>query len=145
MIRAGLLAHIVALLARRHICQGDRKQKKARNDSSLSDLCRSCRVESHCWLIGISSSKRWKTMHSIQSCGRDELPSLLPHHINSIDVVVMQAWSPFIVSWAFTVRMVKRLRHIVHLGLSRSWVPKCRFGSLLRCNKRGADPPTLPF
>jgi hypothetical protein len=38
----------------------DRKKKKARNGSSLSDLCRLCRLASRRWLIGISSSKRWK-------------------------------------------------------------------------------------
>jgi hypothetical protein len=39
MIWVGLRAHIVALLAGKHIYQGDRKKKKARNGSSLSDLC----------------------------------------------------------------------------------------------------------
>jgi hypothetical protein len=54
----GLPARIMALLAGRHIYQGDRKKKKARNDSSLSDLCCSCRVASCRWLIGIFFIKK---------------------------------------------------------------------------------------
>jgi hypothetical protein len=60
MIRVGLPAHIVVLFTGKHIYQDDRKKKKARNDGSLSDLCHSCRVASHRWLVGIYLSKRWK-------------------------------------------------------------------------------------
>jgi hypothetical protein len=44
VIRAGLSAHIVVLLAEMRTYQRDRKKKKARNGGSLFDLCRSCRV-----------------------------------------------------------------------------------------------------
>jgi hypothetical protein len=111
------------------------EEEKARNGSSLSNLCRSCRVASRRWLIGICSSKRWKTTHSFQSHGHYGLPSLLPHHISCIDVVVMRARSSFEVSGAFTVRMVKRPRCLVHHTLSRSWVLKCCFNSLLWSNE----------
>jgi hypothetical protein len=39
-----------------------------------------------------------ETTHSFQSHGRDGPPSLLPRHVSWIDVVDVQAWSPFTVS-----------------------------------------------
>jgi hypothetical protein len=112
VIRASLPARIMALLAGRRIYQRHRKKKKARNASSLSNLCHLCRVASHCWLVGISSSKGWKTTHSFHSHGRDGPPSLLPHHVSWIDVVVVQARSPFTVSGVFMVWKVKSPRRL---------------------------------
>jgi hypothetical protein len=62
----------------KRIYERDRKKKKARNGSSLYDLCRSCRVASHCWLIGISSSKIWKLCTAFIVVGMmDRLPCCL--------------------------------------------------------------------
>jgi hypothetical protein len=78
VIWVGLPTHIVALLVWKRIYPGDRKKKKVMNGSSLSDLCCSCSIASHRWLVGISSSKRWKVRTPFRVMGvMDHLPCCL--------------------------------------------------------------------
>jgi hypothetical protein len=75
-------------------------KKKTKDRSSLSDLCHSCRAASRRWLVGIPPSKKQETHTPLHSRVHDGPPSLLPRHVGRIDVVVIRAQSPFVVSGA---------------------------------------------
>jgi hypothetical protein len=125
VIWAGLPARIVALLAGKRIYDGDRKKKKARKGSSLSYLCHSCRVALCRWLVGISSSKRWKLHTPFRVMGvKDRLPCYLT---TSIGLMLLTCeLSPHSQRVGHcTIQMVKWLRQLVHHALSQSWVQKC--------------------
>jgi hypothetical protein len=80
--------------------QINRKENNARDGSSLSDLCCSCRVGPHHWLVGIPLLTEQKNTRSFNSHGHDGSPSLLPHLVGWIDVIVVWVWPPFTVSGA---------------------------------------------
>jgi hypothetical protein len=56
-----LLDHIVAVLAKMRICGSDRKKRKTRDRSPLSNLSHLRRASSRRWLVGVPSSRKQET------------------------------------------------------------------------------------